>query len=38
MLVFDFNAYRKFNLFTAVDEAIRTAKFVRNSCIRRVDK
>jgi putative transposase len=37
MLVFEFNAYGKLNQFTAVDEAIRTAKFVRNSCIRRVD-
>jgi len=37
MLVFDFNAYGKLNKFTAVDEAIRTAKFVRNSCIPRVD-
>ena len=34
MLVFEFKAYAKSNQFTAVDEAIRTAKFVRNSCIR----
>jgi putative transposase len=34
MLLFDFNAYGKSNQFNAVDEAIRTAKFVRNSCIR----
>ncbi|MEG3970702.1 transposase [Microcoleus sp. T2B6] len=34
MLVFEFKAYGKSNQFTAVDEAIRTAKFVRNSCIR----
>jgi putative transposase len=34
MLVFEFKAYGKSNQFTAVDEAISTAKFVRNSCIR----
>ena len=34
MLVFEFKAYGKSTQFTAVDEAIRTAKFVRNSCIR----
>lgn len=34
MLVFEFKAYGKSNQFTAVDQAIRTAKFVRNSCIR----
>ncbi|MEG3904663.1 transposase [Microcoleus sp. B4-C5] len=34
MLVFEFKAYGKSNQFNAVDEAIRTAKFVRNSCIR----
>jgi len=34
MLVFEFKAYGKLNQFNAVDEAIRTAKFVRNSCIR----
>ena len=34
LLVFEFKAYAKSNQFTAVDEAIRTAKFVRNSCIR----
>ncbi|MEP6487216.1 transposase [Microcoleus vaginatus GB2-A3] len=34
MLVLEFKAYGKSNQFTAVDEAIRTAKFVRNSCIR----
>ena len=37
MLVFDFNAYGKLNQLTALDEAIRTAKWVRNSCIRRVN-
>jgi len=37
MLVFEFKTYGKLNQFTAVDEAIRTAKFVCNSCIRRVD-
>jgi len=34
MLVFEFKAYGKSNQFNAVDEAIRTAKIVRNSCIR----
>jgi putative transposase len=34
MLVFEFKAYGKSNQFNAVDEAIRTAKFVRNSCIK----
>jgi putative transposase len=34
MLVFEFKAYGKSAQFAAVDEAIRTAKFIRNSCIR----
>lgn len=34
MLVFEFKAYGKSNQFKAVGEAIRTAKFVRNSCLR----
>ena len=34
MLVFEFKGYGKSNQLKAVDEAIRTAKFVRNSCIR----
>src|SRR4028119_309019 len=34
MLVFEFEAYGKSNQFKAVAEAIRTAKFVRNSCLR----
>jgi transposase len=34
MLVFEFKAYGKSAQFAAVDEAIRTAKFVRNSCLR----
>jgi len=34
MLVFEFKAYGKSNQFSAVEEAIRTAKFVRNSCLR----
>jgi putative transposase len=33
MLVCEFKAYKKSNLFTAVDEAIRTAKLACNSCI-----
>ncbi|TVP63285.1 MAG: transposase [Nodularia sp. (in: Bacteria)] len=34
MLVFEFKAYGKSIQLTAVDDAIRTAKFIRNSCIR----
>jgi putative transposase len=34
ILVFEFKAYKKLNLFTAADEAIRTGKFACNSCIR----
>lgn len=34
MLVFEFKTYGNKSQFTAVDEAIRTAKFVRNSCLR----
>lgn len=34
MLVFEFKTYGKSSQFAAVDEAIRTAKFIRNSCIR----
>jgi len=34
MLVLEFKAYGKTNQFAAVDDAIRTAKFIRNSCIR----
>jgi putative transposase len=34
MLVLEFKAYGKLNQFKAVDEAIRTAQFIRNSCIR----
>jgi putative transposase len=34
MLVFEFRAYGKSVQLTAVDEAIKTAKFIRNSCIR----
>jgi len=34
MLVFEFKAYGKSNQLKAVGEAIRTAKFVRNSCLR----
>ncbi|MEA5582474.1 transposase, partial [Nodularia harveyana UHCC-0300] len=34
MLVFEFKAYGKSAQFIAVDKAIRTAKFIRNSCIR----
>jgi putative transposase len=34
MLVFEFKSYGKSSQFAAVDEAIRTAQFVRNSCLR----
>ena len=34
MLVFEFKAYGKSNQFSAVDEAICTAQFVRNGCLR----
>jgi putative transposase len=34
MLVFEFKAYGKCWHFAAVEEAIRTAQFIRNSCIR----
>ena len=34
MLVFEFKAYGKSSQFAVVDEAIRTAQFVRNSCLR----
>jgi putative transposase len=34
MLVFEFKVYGKSVQLTAIDDAIRTAQFVRNSCIR----
>ncbi len=34
MLVFEFKAYGKSSQLAAVNEAIRTAQFVRNSCLR----
>lgn len=34
MLVFEFKTYGKSSQFIAVAEAIRTAQFVRNSCLR----
>ena len=34
MLVFEFKAYGKQSKFNAVDEAVRTARFIRNSCLR----
>ena len=34
MLVFEFKTYGKSVQFSAIDDAIRTAQFVRNSCIR----
>lgn len=34
MIVFEFKAYGKAAQFSAIDEAIRTAQFIRNSCIR----
>ncbi|MBD2409543.1 transposase [Nostoc calcicola FACHB-389] len=35
MLVFEFKAYGKSAQIVAINDAIRTAKFIRNSCIRR---
>jgi putative transposase len=35
MIVFEFKAYGKSAQLVAIDDAIRTAKFIRNSCIRR---
>lgn len=34
MIVLEFKAYGKTQQFSAIDEAIRTVKFIRNSCIR----
>ena len=34
MLVFEFKAYGKSVQLTAIDDAIRTAQFIRNSCVR----
>jgi putative transposase len=34
MLAFEFKAYGKSAQLTAIDDAIRTAQFIRNSCIR----
>ena len=34
MIVLEFKAYGKQKQYSAIDEAIRTAKFVRNSCLR----
>jgi putative transposase len=34
MLVFEFKAYGRSSQYDAVDEAIHTAQFVRNSCLR----
>ncbi|MEG3975636.1 transposase, partial [Microcoleus sp. herbarium8] len=34
MLVFEFKSYGHQNQYSAVDEAIRTAQFIRNSCLR----
>jgi putative transposase len=34
MIVLEFKAYGKNQQFIAIDEAIRTVKFIRNSCIR----
>lgn len=34
MLVFEFKAYGNENQFNVVGEAIRTAQFTRNSCLR----
>ena len=34
MIVLEFKAYGKSHQYDAIDEAIRTAKFIRNSCLR----
>ncbi|NEO77848.1 transposase [Moorena sp. SIO4G3] len=34
MIVLEFKAYGKKHQYSAIDEAIRTGKFIRNSCIR----
>jgi putative transposase len=34
MLVFEFKTYGKPQQFTSIDEAIRTAQFIRNKCLR----
>ena len=34
MLVFEFKIYGKSVQLTAIDDAIRTAQFIRNSCVR----
>ncbi|EGJ31223.1 MULTISPECIES: RNA-guided endonuclease TnpB family protein [Moorena] len=34
MIILEFKAYGKDSQYTAIDEAIRTVKFIRNSCIR----
>jgi putative transposase len=34
MLVFEFKAYSKPEQFAAIEEAIRTAQFTRNKCLR----
>ncbi len=34
MLVLEFKTYGKLNQFNAIDDAIRTAQFIRNKCIR----
>ncbi len=34
MITLEFKAYGKKQQYLAVDEAIRTARFIRNSCIR----
>ncbi|NEP50983.1 MAG: transposase [Moorea sp. SIO3C2] len=34
MIIIEFKAYGKNNQYLAIDEAIRTVKFVRNSCLR----
>ncbi|WP_424102477.1 transposase [Moorena producens] len=34
MIILEFKAYGKRDQYLAIDEAIRTVKFIRNSCIR----
>ncbi|WP_239651439.1 hypothetical protein [Neosynechococcus sphagnicola] len=34
MLIFEFKVYGKPTQFSAIDEALRTAKFIQNKCLR----
>ncbi len=34
MLILEFKAYGKSTQFSAIDQALRTAKFIQNKCLR----